>query len=59
VLFAAHVRRSAAHAAHAGAPVDGLERLAEAADQRAADHLDRLDAVVRDLRRAEREWASR
>jgi CHAD domain-containing protein len=59
VLFAAHVRRSAAHAAHAGAPVDGLERLAEAADQRAADHLDRLDAVIRDLRRAEREWASR
>lgn len=59
VLFAAHVRRSAAHAAHAGEPVDGLERLAEAADRRAADRLDGLDAVVRDLRRAEKEWASR
>jgi CHAD domain-containing protein len=59
VLFAAHVRRSAAHAAHAGEPVDGLERLAEAADQRAADRLAGLDAVVRDLRRAEKEWASR
>lgn len=59
VLFAAHVRRSAARAAHAGEPVDGLERLAEAADQRAADRLGGLAGVVRDLRRAQKEWASR
>lgn len=59
VLFAAHVRRSAARAAHAGEPVEGLERLAEAADQRAADRLAGLGAVVRDLRRAEKEWAAR
>jgi CHAD domain-containing protein len=59
VLFAAHVRRSAAHAAHAGEPVEGLERLAEAADQRAAEHLDGLAGVIRDLRRAEKAWASR
>jgi CHAD domain-containing protein len=59
VLFVAHLRRYIAHAAHDGEPVDALERLAEAADRRAANGLDKLDSVVRDLRRAEHEWASR
>lgn len=59
VLFVAHLRRHIAHAAHDGEPVDALERLAAAADRRAAEHLGGLDDVVRDLRRAERTWASR
>ena len=59
VLFAEQVRRSAAHAAHDGEPVDALDRLAETAERRAVDRLGGLDAVVRDLRRAEGEWASR
>jgi hypothetical protein len=48
-----------AHAAHDGEPVDALERLAEAAERRAADRLGKLDSVVRDLRRAEHGWALR
>ena len=59
VLFVAHLRRYVAHAAHDGEPVDALERLAAAADRRAADRLGKLDSVVRDLRHAEHEWASR
>lgn len=59
VLFAAHLRRYVAHAAHDGEAVDAFERLAEAADRRAADRLDKLDSVVGDLRRAEHEWATR
>lgn len=59
VLFAGHLRRYVAHAAHDGEPVDALERLAAAADRRAADRLGKLDSVVRDLRHAEHEWASR
>ncbi|MBT2498346.1 CHAD domain-containing protein [Agromyces sp. ISL-38] len=59
VLFAEHVRRSAAHAAHDGESIVAFDRLAEAAERRAADRLGRLDDVVRDLRRAEGEWAAR
>ena len=59
VLFAEHVRRSAAHAAHAGEPVDALSRLADAADRRAAARLSGLPEVVDELRRAEADWASR
>lgn len=59
VLFVAHLRRYVAHAAHGGEPVDALERLAAAAEGRAAERLGMLDSVVRDLRRAEHEWASR
>ncbi|RZS66635.1 CHAD domain-containing protein [Agromyces ramosus] len=58
VLFAEHVRRVAAHAAHAGAPVDALERIAIDADRRAAERLSQLDAVVRELRRANRKWVA-
>ena len=59
VLFAEHVRRAAAHAAHEGRPTDAFERLAAAADRRAADRLAGFDSAVRALRRAEREWSSR
>jgi CHAD domain-containing protein len=59
VLFAAHLRRYVAHAAHDGEPVDALERLAAAADRRASGRLSGLDSVVRELRRAEHKWASR
>jgi CHAD domain-containing protein len=58
VLFAEHVRRVAAHAGHAGAPVDALERVADDADRRAAERLGRLDAAVRELRRAKRKWTA-
>ena len=47
LLFAEHVRRVAAHAGHAGAPVDALERLAVDADDRAAERLAQLDPAVR------------
>ncbi|MFD4423179.1 CHAD domain-containing protein [Agromyces sp. NPDC058484] len=59
VLFAEHVRRAAAHAAHAGEPVGLLARLAEAAERRAAGRLDELPAVIEDLRDAGQEWAFR
>ncbi|RXZ68624.1 CHAD domain-containing protein [Agromyces albus] len=59
VLFAEHVRRSAAHAAHDGEPVDALDRLAETAERRAVDRLGGLHKVVRRLRRAEADWAAR
>jgi CHAD domain-containing protein len=58
MLFAEHVRRVAAHAGHAGAPVDALERLAVDADDRAAERLAQLDTAVRQLRRAKRKWAA-
>ena len=59
VLFAEHVRRAGAHAAHDGEPMDAYERLAEAADLRAADRLDHLTKVVHDLEHAATEWSSR
>jgi CHAD domain-containing protein len=59
VLFAEHVRRAAAHAAHRGEPVELLERLAEAADRRAAGHLDKLAKARRELRDAVDTWSSR
>ncbi|TYL51191.1 CHAD domain-containing protein [Agromyces mariniharenae] len=59
VLFAEHVRRAGAHAAHDGEPMDAYERLAEAADLRAADRLDHLTKVVHDLEHAAKEWSSR
>lgn len=59
VLFAEHVRRAAAHSAHEGAPVDLFNRLAKSAERRAEHRLDELAAVVADLHRAERLWASR
>lgn len=59
VLFAERVRRAAAHAAHRGEPVELLERLAEAADRRAAAHLERFEKARRELRRAADAWASR
>ncbi len=58
MLFAEHVRRVAAHAAHAGAPVDALERLAVEADRRAAERLAELGQAVRQLRRSKRKWAA-
>ncbi len=59
VLFAEHVRRASGHAAHDGEPVEIFERLAEAADQRAAERLGELATAVRKLRHAERSWSSR
>ncbi|WP_448004250.1 CHAD domain-containing protein [Agromyces bauzanensis] len=59
VLFAEHVRRAAAHAAHQGEPVELLERLAEAADGRATARVHGLAAVTRELRRAAERWGSR
>ena len=59
VLFAEHVRRAGAHAAHDAEPMDAYERLAEAADLRAADRLDHLTKVVHDLDHAAKEWSSR
>ena len=59
VLFAEHVRRTAAHAAHEGEPTAALERLAVAADARAAARLDHLAKVIRELRSASRAWESR
>jgi CHAD domain-containing protein len=50
VLFAEHVRRAAAHAAHEGGAALVFERLAEAADARAAEHLSKLPDVVKELR---------
>jgi CHAD domain-containing protein len=59
VLFAEHVRRAGAHAAHEGEPVEAYERLAEAADRRAGDRLDHLAKVVHDLEAAANAWSSR
>ena len=59
VLFAEHVRRTAAHAAHDGAPVVAYEQLAAAADKRAAAKVHHLPKVIRDLRTATRAWESR
>jgi CHAD domain-containing protein len=50
VLFAEHVRRAAAHAAHKGDAALVFERLATAADARAAAHLRQLPDVVEKLR---------
>ncbi|MEV1130785.1 CHAD domain-containing protein [Agromyces sp. NPDC049794] len=59
VLFAEHVRRAAAHAAHRGEPVEVLAQLAEAADRRAAAHLDKLAKARGELRHAADRWAAR
>jgi CHAD domain-containing protein len=59
VLFAEHVRRAGAHAAHDGEPMDAYERLAVAADRRADDRLDHLTKVVHDLEHAASGWSSR
>jgi len=59
LLFAEHVRRAGAHAAHEGEPVGGFQRLAEAADRRAEKRLHDLAKAVHELRDAERRWASR
>ena len=59
VLFAEHVRRAGAHAAHDGEPMDAYERLADAADRRADDRLDHLTKVVHDLQVAAKAWSSR
>ncbi|GAA1770688.1 CHAD domain-containing protein [Agromyces humatus] len=59
VLFAEHVRRSAAHAAHRGEPVALLGLLADSADRRATERLHGLGHVRAKLRRAAKEWASR
>ncbi|WP_353813850.1 CHAD domain-containing protein [Agromyces sp. SYSU T00266] len=58
LLFAEHLRRAAAHAAHAGEPADVLQRLAEDADARAAAHLAELPGAVRALRKAARAWST-
>ena len=56
LLFAEHLRRSAAHAAHAGRPADTLLRLAEDADARAAAHLAELPDAIGDLTAAAAKW---
>lgn len=56
LLFAEHLRRSAAHAAHAGRPADTLVRLAEDADDRAAAHLAKLPDATDDLIEAAATW---
>ena len=59
VLFAEHVRRAGAHAAHAGAPSAAFEALAAAADERARDHLKHLDDAIDELRSAAAAWKKR
>lgn len=59
VLFAEHVRRAGAHAAHDGEPIDAYERLARAADRRADERLDELAKVVGDLEDAAKAWRER
>lgn len=56
LLFADHLRRSAAHAAHAGQPSETLLRLAEDADARAAVHLAKLPDAIDDLTAAAAHW---
>lgn len=56
LLFAEHLRRSAAHAAHAGRPAETLLRLAEDADARAAAHLAKLPGAIDDLTTAASKW---
>jgi CHAD domain-containing protein len=56
LLFAEHLRRSAAHVAHAGQPADTLVRLAEDADGRAAAHLAKLPDAIDDLVAAVEKW---
>jgi CHAD domain-containing protein len=59
LLFAGHLRRSAAHAAHAGRPAGILLRLAEDADARAAAHLAELPDAIDDLTAAAAKWHGR
>ncbi|GAA2021701.1 hypothetical protein GCM10009819_00210 [Agromyces tropicus] len=59
MLFAEHVRRAGAHAAHAGAPSAAFEALAVAADRRADEHLADLDDAVAELRAATKAWRAR
>ncbi|MFB9960896.1 CHAD domain-containing protein [Agromyces bracchium] len=56
LLFAEHLRRAAAHAAHAGDQVDVLHRLADDADARAAAHLAKLADAADGLRKAASAW---
>ncbi|MEI5585359.1 MULTISPECIES: CHAD domain-containing protein [unclassified Agromyces] len=56
LLFAEHLRRSAAHEAHAGRPAEVLRRLAEDADERAATHLGGLPDAVDDLLDTAAKW---
>lgn|GEM_PF-779284 len=57
LLFAEHLRRAAAHAAHAGEPVEVLQRLADDADARAAAHLAALPDAVAALRAGAKAWS--
>jgi CHAD domain-containing protein len=56
LLFAEHLRRAAAHAAHAGEPADVLRALADDADARAEEHLARLPKAVEELGKAVSAW---
>lgn len=56
LLFAEHLRRSAAHASHAGDPAEALLRLAEDADARAEGHLAKLPGAIGDLTAAAAKW---
>lgn len=59
VLFAEHVRRAGAHAAHAGEPSAAFEAVAAAADERASARLKELDDAIDDLRDAVHAWRKR
>ncbi|WP_430646690.1 CHAD domain-containing protein [Agromyces sp. GXS1127] len=56
LLFAEHLRRAAAHAAHAGDPAEVLHRLADDADARAAGHLAKLSDAADELTKAAAAW---
>jgi CHAD domain-containing protein len=56
LLFAEHLRRAAAHAAHAGQPAGTLVRLAADADARAAAHLAKLPDAIDELTVAASKW---
>ncbi|MGR0221723.1 CHAD domain-containing protein [Agromyces sp. ZXT2-6] len=56
LLFAEHLRRSAAHAAHAGKPADTLLRLADDADARAEAHLAKLADAIDGVKAAAAKW---
>jgi CHAD domain-containing protein len=59
VLFAEHVRRAGAHAAHAGEPSAAFEAVAAAADERARARLKDLDDAIDELRDAVDAWRKR
>ncbi|WP_400997973.1 CHAD domain-containing protein [Agromyces sp. GXQ0307] len=58
LLFAEHLRRAAAHAAHAGDPAEVLHHLAADADARAAAHLAKLSDAADELGKAASAWHS-